>query len=291
MLAVVITGMALALAVAKPWAAGGGAAASSPGPGASSGADSSGAPATAATGASGDTPTASGDAPVGPPGLLLAGAGRGVIPLPGGGTLDCADPQGWRVVLDATTDGLATRTWVAVVPGPGTGPLDPTLPLARIASGPVEGLGFCAPVTTVGGAPTAWTVGVWRVDRGTSGTPRATRLAWIGPATGGLGGLARAGGLPGAPGVWAPGRYALQLQARGGYPGDAWLVVESCRRPDRARPVGQRFQDRFRDPDDDPRRLLPPPSSLGPETTGKSPRHPRRGLFARWNSPPCGGCR
>ena len=60
-LAVVITGMALALAVAKPWAPGGGAAASSLGPGASSGADSSGAPATAATGASGNTPMSSGD--------------------------------------------------------------------------------------------------------------------------------------------------------------------------------------------------------------------------------------
>ncbi|HXQ95568.1 MAG TPA: hypothetical protein VN800_01475 [Candidatus Acidoferrales bacterium] len=81
---------------------------------------------------------------------------------------------------------------MAVVPGPGTGPLDPTLPLARIASGPVEGLGFCAPV----------------------------------PATGGPGGLARAGGLPGAPAVWAPGRYALQLLARGADPEDAWLVVE-----------------------------------------------------------------
>jgi len=199
-LAVVIAGMALALAVAKPWAADGGAAASSLGPGASSGADSSDAPATAATGASGDTPMSSGDAPVGPPGLLLVGAGRGVIPLPGGGTLDCADPQGWRLY-------------------PGRGPGRSTPP-CRLRGSPAARWRVLASARP--SQPSE--CGGWTVAR----PVRHERHAWRGsvPATGGPGGLARAGGLPGAPAVWAPGRYALQLLARGADPEDAWLVVE-----------------------------------------------------------------
>ncbi len=112
---VAIAGVAVALAVVKPWAPGGGAPAMAIGLDASPAADA----AVAAAGTPGDTATEPGALPAGTPGLLLSGSGngRGLIDLPGGGTLDCADPQGWLVVLDATTDGWRTRTWVAVDPG------------------------------------------------------------------------------------------------------------------------------------------------------------------------------
>jgi len=221
---IAIAGIALALAVVKPWAPGSTAASMAIGLDASPAGDATVAPAAMPGTATTETP-----------GLLLSGGGGGVIQLSGGSTLDCADPQGWQVVLDATSGGLPTRTWVAVDPGPATGPLDPAAPLARIVSGPVARLGFCAPGPAEGAASGGWTVGVWRIERNgagvsrierdAAGVPRVVHLAQIGPPGGGLGGLAPATNLPGAPEDWPPGQYALGLQAHGGSP-DAWLVVE-----------------------------------------------------------------
>jgi len=221
---IVLAVIALVLAVVKPWALGGGAAGIAMAPGTSPGAQAS----LALT-------AASDSASVGPPKPLPAGA-SGIIDLAGGGTLDCADPQGWQVVLDATSGGLPTRTWVAVDPGPAMGPLDPAAPLIRIVSTPVARLGFCAPRAAVGAASSGWTVGVWRIERDgagvsrierdAAGVPRVVHLAQIGPPGGGLGGLAPATDLPGAPDAWAPGQYALGLQAHGSGAPDAWLVVE-----------------------------------------------------------------
>ena len=229
---VAIGGLALALAVLKPWAPGSSAAGIAIAPDTAPATDSSVAPAAMP----GTPATMPGTAATETPGLLLSGGGGGVIQLPGSGTLDCADPQGWRVVLDATTGGLPTRTWVAVDPGPDTGPLDPATPLARIVSGPVARLGFCAPVPAGGAASGEWSVGVWRlerdgpgvgrIERDAAGVPRVVWLAQIGPPGGGLGGLLPAAGLPGAPHVWAPGEYALGLQAHGSGAALAWLVVE-----------------------------------------------------------------
>jgi hypothetical protein len=211
---VAIAGVAMALAVVKPWAPGGGAPTIAIAP------DT--APAVDATVAPSDMPDTASVGVLDP----LPASASGIIDLPGGGTLDCADPQGWQVVLDATTGGLPTRTWVAVDPGPAMGPLDPAAPLIRIVSGPVARLGFCAPGPADGAASSGWTVGVWRIERDAAGVPRVVHLAQIGPAGGSLGGLAPATGLPGAPDAWAPGQYALGLQVRGSASPGAWLVVE-----------------------------------------------------------------
>ncbi|MGO9205219.1 MAG: hypothetical protein ACLQBX_03345 [Candidatus Limnocylindrales bacterium] len=229
--AVAMAAVAMALAVVKPWAPGGDAAGMAMAVGASPGAVASIA-LTAASDSPSDMPDTTSVGVLEP---LPAGA-SGIIDLPGGGTLDCADPQGWQVVLDATTGGLATRTWVAVDPGPAMGPLDPAAPLIRIVSGPVARLGFCAPVPADGAASSGWTVGVWRIERDAAGVwrierdaagvPRVVHLAQIGPAGGSLGGLTPATGLPGAPDAWAPGQYALGLQAHGSASPGAWLVVE-----------------------------------------------------------------
>jgi hypothetical protein len=116
------------------------------------------------------------------------------------------------------------------------GPLDPAAPLIRIVSGPVARLGFCAPGPADGATSSGWTVGVWRIERDAAGVwrierdaagvPRVVHLAQIGPAGGSLGGLMPATGLPGAPDAWAPGQYALGLQAHGSASPGAWLVVE-----------------------------------------------------------------
>jgi hypothetical protein len=216
--------VAMALAVVKPWALGGDAPTTAITP------DTT--PAVDATVAPSDMPDTASIGVLEP----LPASASGIIDLPGGGTLDCADPQGWQVVLDATTGGLATRTWVAVDPGPAMGPLDPTAPLIRIVSGPVARLGFCAPVPADGAASSGWTVGVWRIERDAAGVwrierdaagvPRVVHLAQIGPAGGSLGGLTPATALPGAPDAWAPGQYALGLQAHGSASPGAWLVVE-----------------------------------------------------------------
>ena len=224
---VVLAGISLVLAVVKPWAPGGAAAGIALAPGTS--------PAAEASAASDPASEASATGSLGVLEPLSAGA-SGIIDLPGGGSLDCADPQGWRVVLDATIGGLPTRTWVAVDPGLATGPLDPAAPLVRIVSSPIARLGFCAPRPADGAASSGWTVGVWRierdgpgvsrVERDAAGVPSVVPLAQIGPPGGGLGGLAPATSLLGAPDAWPPGQYALGLQAQGRAAPDAWLVLE-----------------------------------------------------------------
>jgi hypothetical protein len=172
-------------------------------------------------------------APVVPPsrlpdGVLLTSGQGGIVPLPGGGTLACYDPPAWRLVVDATADGIHTRSAIAVNPVRAQGPLDPAVPVTKVVGGPVSGLGFCSP-TGLPGPPNSWTAAVWRISLVRTGGVRASRVALIEPRAGAPGGLATPS--PGSAGDWASGRYVLQLQdatdgSREGWIGFDISVVE-----------------------------------------------------------------
>lgn len=156
-------------------------------------------------------------------GVLLTSGQGGIVPLPGGGTLACYDPPAWRLVADATADGIHTRSAIAVIPVRAYGPLDPAVPVTKIVGGPVSGLGFCSP-TGLPGPPNGWTAIVWRISRGRTGTPRASRVALIEPEAGAPGGLATASS--GSAAGWTSGRYVLQLQDPLNGFRDGWIGVE-----------------------------------------------------------------
>lgn len=206
-LAVAIVAIAVAIAIAKPWSSATSAAPASLGPSPSAAANP------AASGGSGRaTGTAQPD---------------GVIHLAGGGTLDCFAPPGWRLVLDTGGGGERVRTWLAVQPVPATGALDPSVPAATIANGPVRGLGFCAPRSDAAdpASRAAWTASVWRIEGTGRGPARSTHVAQI-ESEGGAGGLASTSGQPGSPAAWAPGRYAIQFKARNAALPDLWIVLD-----------------------------------------------------------------
>jgi hypothetical protein len=209
-LAVAIVAIAVAVAIAKPWSSATSAAPASLGPPGPSPSDVLAA-----------TPVPGSGHPLG-----TAQTG-GVIDLAGGGTLDCYAPPGWRLVVDTTGGGERVRTWLAVQPAPATGALDPTVPTATIANGPVRGLGFCAPRSNAAdpASGAAWTASVWRID-GTDLRPAVARRVARIETEGGAGGLAPASVLPGSPASWASGRYAIQFEARSAALPDLWIVVD-----------------------------------------------------------------
>ncbi len=211
--AVTIVGLAVVVAIAKPWEDGRGAAFTWATPAPKSAVFATAPPA---------SPSRFAD------GVLLTSGQAGIVPLSGGGTLACYDPPTWRLVVDATADGIHTRSAIAAMPVRAHGPLDPAVPLVSIVGGPVSGLGFCSP-TGMAGVPHAWTATLWRINRDRTGTLRASRVALIEPEAGAPGGLATPS--HGSTAGWASGRYVLQLQdpadgSRDGWVGIAISVVE-----------------------------------------------------------------
>jgi hypothetical protein len=206
--AVAVVGLAVAVAVAKPW--------------------EHGQEAVFTSATSGPLSAVAATAPVASSvrfadGLLLTSGQGGIVPLPGGGSLACYDPPTWRLVVDATADGIHTRSAIAVVPAPAHGPLDPAVPVWKVVGGPVSELGFCSP-TGLPGPPTRWTATVWRISHERAGAPRAARVGLIEPEAGAPGGLATPS--PGSATGWASGRYVLQLQDPQDGSRDGWIGVE-----------------------------------------------------------------
>ena len=219
---VAIVGVALVVAVAKPWPHATGSLLTSAGSPADSHADSA---ASAATAAPQLAPDGQRDRVGEPPMLLLAGRHDGIVALPGGRSLDCFDPPGWRLVLDGAVGGQLVRTWIAVQPVPAAGPADPGTPAVRIVGGPVIAIGFCAPAVGALGQPQDWLASVWRVAHGSHGV-EAALVAVTEPSSGAVGGLARSVDLAGSPAAWAAGRYAIGFRSRRAGAAEAWLVVD-----------------------------------------------------------------
>ena len=206
-MAIAIVTIAVAIAIAKPWSSAASVVPASPGPYPSA--------------AVSTAPTA------GPGRASHTAQPGGVVHLAGGGTLDCFAPPGWRLVLDTTGDGERVRTWLAVQPVPATGAIDPAVPVTTIANGPVLGLGFCAPRSSTGdpAAAAAWTASVWRIGGSGRAPALATRVARI-ETEGGAGGLSSAPAQPGSAVAWAPGRYAIEFEARNAALPGLWIGLD-----------------------------------------------------------------
>lgn len=216
---IAIAGIGILTAIMKPWG---------PGPGTAAGTSVSD-PATAGRGQTAVSAQAS-EAPGASSypstnGLLLTGGEGGVVQLPGGGTLDCLEPTGWRLIVDASANGVRTRTTIAVSPVPAGGPLDPSVPVVPIVSGPVSALGFCSP-EMLGTSPISWNASLWRLRRSPPGVTTAVRTAQVESPGGGIGGMARAPAPRGSTGEWAPGRYVLQLRETTTGRRDAWIAMD-----------------------------------------------------------------
>ncbi len=137
----------------------------------------------------------------------------------------CVAPDGWRLVTLGTWFGRPVRTWLAVdVITSAVGPTDPRIGFVRAGQAPLQGLGTCRPVQTVGTvegrtdrAPSLL-VRAWRLTAG-SGEPVALGLAPTGPRAPSSS-AAQLYGLDGSPGwgsptpaPWEPGRYVVQVEA------------------------------------------------------------------------------
>jgi hypothetical protein len=143
----------------------------------------------------------------------------------------CGSPSGWRAATLQAWAGRAEpiRSWIAIVPVPASGPLDPQIPFAPVATGIVTAIGYCAPLGDQR-PPAVASTSLWKIRDGVATT---LSLVPLEPATpNALGGLwlappeidhtePAAGGVR----VWPPVRYAIRIAApSGAY--DRWLGVE-----------------------------------------------------------------
>ncbi len=109
-------------------------------------------------------------APTDPASRPPAATQIGGIAEPGAAVDDlCLAPGGWRTVSYETWHDRRIRVWRAAVPGPASGPDDPTMPEVFLASSEIPAIGWCAPVvgpeTPRGPAEITW----WSVPTGAGG--------------------------------------------------------------------------------------------------------------------------
>jgi hypothetical protein len=147
-------------------------------------------------------------------------------------------PAGWRLAYAGSMASWPVETWLAVEPAAASGPLDASIPVARLGHDVISGLGACAPpdgsdpggrpavierawrVVRAGGSDVARPIGLVALE-GAAPTvpgPRPDALALVRPAD-------TAGG-------WAAGEYVLELaypegvgQAASAGP-SAWLRIQ-----------------------------------------------------------------
>lgn len=141
----------------------------------------------------------------------------------------CFDSADWFVVTVEHDGGQIVRSWTLARPGPGSGPLDPGLPVVRVAVGRLVGLGFCAPrqipadgqsrgQPALAGDPLA----TWRLGDGPRLPVQLAGLAPLTAATPDDAALLR--GPSGAP--WPAGRFVFELPGRTAIDPPRWLAVE-----------------------------------------------------------------
>jgi hypothetical protein len=141
----------------------------------------------------------------------------------------CTDPTRWLVASTEHWQGQAVRVWRALDPAPSAdGPDDPTIPIVPVVSEALDLLGWCAPVVGPDRPVDQAFVEVWLRTPGRAATqlalaqalppgePSAFGLLYAAPGAAG-GGAVRSGGpgaarspVPSAPAaVWAAGQYVF----------------------------------------------------------------------------------
>ena len=141
----------------------------------------------------------------------------------------CGSPSGWRAATLQAWAGRSQpiRSWIAVTPVEASGPLDPVIPFAPVATGIVTAIGYCAPLDEATRPPAVARASLWAIRDG-----RETPLSLIPlepDSPDALGGLwSRPGEVTGgetSPGVWPPGRYVVEVASPGGEY-RRWLGIE-----------------------------------------------------------------
>jgi hypothetical protein len=143
----------------------------------------------------------------------------------------CGSPSGWRA---ATLQAWAGRTepirsWIAIEPVAASGPLDPEIPFAPVATGIVTAIGYCAPLGDER-PPAVASTSLWAIRDGVAtplslvplepASPNALGGLWLAPPE-----VEHTEPAPGGLRLWPPGRYAIRIAApSGAY--DRWLGVE-----------------------------------------------------------------
>ena len=153
--------------------------------------------------------------------------------------LTCGAPSGWRAATLQAWPGRAEpiRSWIAVDPVVASGPLDPRIPFVPVATGIVTAVGYCAPPDD-SRPPAIARTSMWAVSDGVAtplsllplepAIPNSQGGLWLAPPE-----LERstpgASDAPpsadGAPRLWPPGRYALQVAVPDGVFAE-WIGVE-----------------------------------------------------------------
>ena len=137
----------------------------------------------------------------------------------------CGSPSGWRAATLQAWAGRQTpiRSWIAIDPVEGTGPLDPGIPFAPVATGVVTAIGYCSPQDERLRPPRSAVAAVWAIRDGL-----ATRLTLglIEPQRpNALGGLWVRAPEAGGGSAWPPGRYVIEVASPSGT-FDRWLGIE-----------------------------------------------------------------
>ena len=211
LVAVVVVVAVVVLAVLKPWGA----------PGDSGPAD--------------DTelaPSAPGDARVSPAPSPKATPPR--LGVPGG---QCFPSTDWRVYAFEVDDAHRLQHWLIIEPGAAAGPRDPSIPVVRVVTDRLLGLGFCVGSGPDGLPPLAG-VRAWALAPATASSSRdvpvdLVPLAAYMPHDPDLGAtyLPPAGSGGAATQGWSPGRYVFAV-GQGNAEGDErWFGVEIATPP------------------------------------------------------------
>lgn len=205
----------IALAIAKPWDAGGRSGAGAEGPAVA--ARTAMATATRITLPS--PATASPDA-------------ASVAAFETRGRRQCQQWDGWRAVSVERLRGSVRRSLFVVDPVAATSATDPHIPTARLYAEELRGIGYCAPRAATEVPVPAPRVRIWQVVDG--GVPRRwddlasldEQLSLAGEYY-----FARPRDLAGAEGAWPPGRYVFEIRpaaaAGGGDPvRSLWFAID-----------------------------------------------------------------
>jgi hypothetical protein len=171
--------------------------------------------------------------PLGPAAGGAAGAPTTPVATPvdplAGLVVTCGSPSGWRAATLQAWAGRPAqiRSWIAIEPVEASGPLDPRIPFAPVATDRVTAIGYCAPLDELQRPPATAGAELWALRDG--GALRLS-LVLVEPASpNALGGLWLPGPeVPrgsGPAGAWPPGRYAIRVASPGGDYA-RWMGVE-----------------------------------------------------------------
>jgi hypothetical protein len=141
----------------------------------------------------------------------------------------CGSPSGWRAATIQQWSGRAgpIRSWIAIDAVAATGPLDPVIPFAPVATDIVTAIGYCSPLADDLRPPETAGATLWMLAGSLAIPVTAALLEPAQPSA--LGGLWRppTGVEETVHGfdAWPPGRYVIEIRSPSG-PYDRWLGIE-----------------------------------------------------------------